>query len=90
MQTIRLLTRENLRLDTKLRHIDIHQHWLRQEVKCGHIALKWTPSAQMLADGFTKALPTQRHRLFVKNLRMIDLNQDSTADAADPEGNVSE
>ena len=74
LQTIRLLTRENLRLDTKLRHIDVHQHWLRQEVRHGHITLKWTPSAQMLADGFTKALPTQRHRLFVKSLGLVDLS----------------
>jgi hypothetical protein len=34
-QTIRLLTQEGQKLDTKLRHIDIHQHWLRQEVQAG-------------------------------------------------------
>ena len=32
MQTVRLLRHDTLKLDTKLRHIDVHQHWLRQEV----------------------------------------------------------
>jgi len=31
-QTIRLLVAESLKLQTKLRHVDIHAHWLRQEV----------------------------------------------------------
>ena len=31
-QTIRLLVDESTKLQTKLRHIDIHSHWLRQEV----------------------------------------------------------
>jgi organic radical activating enzyme len=31
-QTIRLVTEEIATLQTKLRHVDIHNHWLRQEV----------------------------------------------------------
>ena len=30
-QTIRLVNEEIARLQTKLRHVDIHNHWLRQE-----------------------------------------------------------
>ena len=33
MQTIRLLRQDTLKLDTKLRHINVYQHWLRQEVQ---------------------------------------------------------
>ncbi len=33
LQMIRLLTKENQKLAMKLCHIDIHQHWLRQEVR---------------------------------------------------------
>ena len=33
IQTIRLLRQDTPKLDTKLRHIDVHQHWLRQEVQ---------------------------------------------------------
>ncbi len=36
-QTIRLLVDKSMRLQTKLRHFDIHSHWLRQEVQCGLI-----------------------------------------------------
>ena len=32
LQTIRLLIKEGQKLDLKLRHVDIHRHWLRQEV----------------------------------------------------------
>lgn len=32
-QTIRLLVSEAINLQTKLRHVDIHSHWLRQEVQ---------------------------------------------------------
>ena len=32
MQTVRLLKHDTPKLDIKLQHIDVHQHWLRQEV----------------------------------------------------------
>jgi hypothetical protein len=31
-QTLRVLKKEMLKLDTKLKHVDIHRHWLRQEI----------------------------------------------------------
>jgi hypothetical protein len=34
-QIIRLLTTETPQINTKLKHIDIHGHWLRQEVVNG-------------------------------------------------------
>lgn len=39
-QTVNLLTSEHAKIDTKLRHVDIHKHWLRQEVSEGRIAVK--------------------------------------------------
>ena len=74
MQTIRILQKEGLKLDTKLRHVDIHQHWLRQEVQARKIELKWLPTAEMPADGLTKALPTQKHALFVAQLNLVDIS----------------
>jgi hypothetical protein len=73
LQTIRLLTKENQKLATKLRHIDIHQHWLRQEVQAGRIQVNWLPTNEMPADGLTKALPRQRHEQFIKQLNLIDI-----------------
>jgi len=73
LQTIRLLTKENQKLSTKLRHIDIHQHWLRQEVQAGHVKVKWIPTTDMPADGFTKALPRQWHEQFIAQLNLVDI-----------------
>ncbi|KAM4058204.1 reverse transcriptase (RNA-dependent DNA polymerase) [Hirsutella rhossiliensis] len=39
-QTIRLLE-EGAKLSTRLRHVDIHQHWLRQECQEGRIRSRW-------------------------------------------------
>ena len=55
-QTIRLLVEEVTKLQTKLRHVDIHSHWLRQEVQRGSIQLNWQETKKMMADGLTKAL----------------------------------
>ena len=56
-QMIRLLVQDTLRLVTKLRHVDIHDHWLRQEVQAERLQIEWVQTADMRADGLTKALP---------------------------------
>ena len=73
MQTIRLLQTEAPKLVTKLKHIDIHQHWLRQEVAENTFRLEWIETAKMLADGFTKALTHQNHIKFLKQLNLVDV-----------------
>ena len=73
MQTIRLLTKSDAELNTKLRHVDIHHHWLRQEVREERINIKWVPTADMTADGLTKALPRQKHETFVQQLNLVDI-----------------
>ena len=71
--TIRLLTEEATKLTTQLRHVDIHQHWLRQEVQNKRISVNWVKTADMVADGMTKALPKVKHQLFIKQLQMEDI-----------------
>lgn len=71
-QTIRALASDSPRFSTKLRHVDIHSHWLRQEVANMTISVDWVPSAQILADGFTKALPVQRHKDFITLLGLVN------------------
>jgi Reverse transcriptase (RNA-dependent DNA polymerase) len=73
IQTIRILTKEAPKLDSKLRHIDIHQHWLRQEVQTKRIALQWLPTADMPADGLTKQLPSQKHATFIEQLNLVKI-----------------
>jgi len=72
-QTIRLLEEESTKLTTQLRHIDIHQHWLRQEVQQGRVVAKWVKTSAMIADGMTKVLSGQKHKEFVKMLGMDDI-----------------
>jgi hypothetical protein len=75
-QTIRLVTEEITVLRTKLRHVDIHNHWLRQEVQNGMINVEYTESARMMADGLTKALQNNDYvsqsKVYWRFLRAID------------------
>ncbi len=73
LQTIRLLTSEIAKVDTKLRHVDIAQCWLRQSVQRGLIDVGYLPTAHMMADGMTKLLPPQKHQHFVKQLGLVDV-----------------
>ena len=73
-QTLRLFD-ESVKLATKLRHVDIHNHWLRQECKNGTIQLQWEPTSTMIADGLTKALSKQKFAHFVKLLQLEDQTQ---------------
>ena len=72
-RTISLLTSEDVAFETKLRHVDIHHHWLRQEVRAGRIMVRWVATASMVADGLTKLLSRQKHENFVRLLRMVDI-----------------
>jgi hypothetical protein len=38
-QTIRLLTKDLPTLVTKLKHVDIRQHWLREQVADNHLGI---------------------------------------------------
>ncbi|KAI0993168.1 hypothetical protein K3495_g15016 [Podosphaera aphanis] len=73
MQTIRILTKEAPKLETALKHVDIHQNWLRQEVQSGKIHVEWVKTADMVADGFTKILSISKHEEFVRQLNLKDI-----------------
>ncbi|KAL9561366.1 hypothetical protein ACKAV7_014721 [Fusarium commune] len=74
-QTINLVTAEIVTLKTKLRHVDIHNHWLRQEVQGGRIQVKYTKSTDMIADGLTKALPAGKWNRFLYQLGLEDIQE---------------
>ena len=74
-QTINLVTAEIATLKTKLRHVDIHNHWLRQEVQGGRIQVKYTKSTDMIADGLTKALPAGKWSRFLYQLGLEDIQE---------------
>jgi hypothetical protein len=47
-QALRLLNEESAKLVTKLRHVDIYGHWLRQEVRERRVILNWVPTTEMM------------------------------------------
>ena len=61
-------------LQTKLRHVDIHNHWLRQEVSANRIAVEYTPSKEMIADGLTKPLQAGAFEDFVEQIGLVDIS----------------
>jgi hypothetical protein len=72
-QTIRLVNSELPRLRTALRHIDIHNNWVRQEVQKRTFTVDYLETGKMPADGLTKALPKTKFRLFVEQLGLIQV-----------------
>src|SRR5271154_5025187 len=74
-QTLRLIKEDSAKLITKLRHVDIHQHWLRQEYAMNRVLFQWKTTKEMIADGLTKALPKQRFENFVKMIGMVDIRE---------------
>jgi hypothetical protein len=87
-QTIRLVNEEIARLQTKLRHVDIHNHWLRQEAYQGRISVVYVKSEDMIADGLTKALPADGHQRFLDQIGLVDISErlikDHQNDEKDP------
>ena len=73
LQTVGLMIKDSPKLVTKLKHVDIAQHWLRQEVANKSINIEWISTNEMAADGLTKALPIQKHKEFIKQLNLVDI-----------------
>jgi len=62
-------------LPTKLEHIDVHHHWLQQEVQEDRLRINWMSTTGMPADGLMKALPRQKHEAFVRQIGLIDISE---------------
>ena len=74
LQTIRLIKEENIRFSTQLKHIDVHRHWVREQYQANSFDISYIPSAEMPADGLTKALPRQSFERFRSMLNMVKLS----------------
>ncbi len=72
-QTIRLVLAKHERLNTRLRHVDIHNMWLKQEYAKGKFELVYTESKAMPADGLTKALAREPFESFIQVLGFTDI-----------------
>jgi hypothetical protein len=72
-QILRVLKKEMLKLDIKLKHVDIHRHWLRQKIQTNRISVSWYSTAESSADDFIKMLSRQKHKKFLRQLHLIDI-----------------
>ena len=83
LQTIRLVVGENERIATKLRHVDIHNLWARQEHRKGTFSVEYLPSKDMPADGLTKALNRVQFERFrgILNFANVEHHIDNTKGA---------
>jgi hypothetical protein len=57
----------------RTRHINVRYHYIRDCIESGTIAPHYTPTSDMLADGFTKALDRQKFSTFVSSIGIRDL-----------------
>ncbi len=72
LQTIRFLISEILTIETKFRHVDIAQCWLRQSIQSDYFSMNYLSIAKMIANELTKILSSQKHREFINQLRLVD------------------
>jgi hypothetical protein len=56
----------------RTRYINVRYHYIRDYIKSGTIAPHYTPTSDMLADGFTKTLDRLKFATFVSSIGMRD------------------
>jgi hypothetical protein len=56
----------------RTRHINVRYHFIRDSIESGTITPHYTPTSDMLADGFTKALDRLKFATFVSSIGIRD------------------
>jgi hypothetical protein len=56
----------------RTKHINVRYHYIRECIKSGIIAPHYTPTSDMLANRFTKALDRLKFVTFVSSIGMRD------------------
>ncbi len=73
LQTIRLLISKIAKVDTKLRHVDVAQCWLREFVQRDILKMNYLLTTKMTTDEMTKILSSQKHKKFIKQLSLMNI-----------------
>src|SRR5580692_13069273 len=55
------------------RHVDIRYKWVKEGVQRGELTLSWVETANMKADGLTKALNPTKQAHFVKTIGLSEI-----------------
>lgn len=66
--TIRLTT--NHANSNRTKHVDVRNHYCRQEFNLGHVDIQYVPTELQVADGFTKPLKPVKWQKFLSLLRL--------------------
>ena len=61
------------KLSTKLKHVDVQNHWLCQEYQWDHITVHYIKSKSMIADRLMKALLLDSHHQFLDQMNLINI-----------------
>ena len=83
-QTVDLLMRERSIFQTKLRHVDIHRLWVRQEVQAKRLQIEWLNTSEMPADGLTKPLTRVKHEAFIRQIGMEPVPSETSLSSSPP------
>jgi hypothetical protein len=72
LQMIRFFISKIFKIETKLRHVDIAQCWLKKSVQSDYFLMNYLFIAKMITNELTKILSSQKHREFINQLRFVD------------------
>nr|GFB45766.1 copia protein [Tanacetum cinerariifolium] len=75
-------------LHSRSKHIDIHPHFIREQVEKGVVELYFVSTAYQLADIFTKALPRQRFEFILPRLGMQSMSPTTLKRLQEEKGNI--
>ncbi len=73
LQIIRFFISKILKTETKFRHVDIAQCWLRQSIQSDYFSMIYLFIAKMITNELTKILSSQKHFEFINQLRLVDV-----------------
>ncbi|GJW29062.1 retrovirus-related pol polyprotein from transposon TNT 1-94 [Tanacetum coccineum] len=62
---------------SRSKHIDIHHHFIREQVENGVVKIYFVKTKYQLADIFTKALPRERFKFLFSHLGMKSMSPES-------------
>ena len=69
------LSKDN-KFHSRTKHIDLHYHFIREAVDEGKINVEYVPTAENVADIFTKALPRPKFESFVERLGLATMGEE--------------
>ena len=56
----------------RAKHIEIHFHFVRERIARRQLEVRFIPTKDQVADGFTKALPQRKFEEFKNNLNLVE------------------